>query len=251
MAALVVSPVFAQSLPMELSSTVLNSFDSGGCKTTAATPCSESYEYAANPGNLTDVTASPTTYSVSDTFNQSGSLSTLSDFGSSVYTPETSPHCTAGAPGNCLNSSPFQTWNFQDNYEFQTPGSGPQLQGAVLSFSLPGNMTGLSDLEARVIAVPTGTDAGSQVSVSVVTIIDGWQTLTQEGSLNIYTASLMSTALAGNTDYFLQVRGEAASSAGYTGTLTFTPVPLPANLALLISGLAGLGLLRLARPGLL
>ena len=154
MAALVVSPVFAQSLPMELSSTVLNSFDSGGCKTTAATPCSESYEYAANPGNLTDVTASPTTYSVSDTFNQSGSLSTLSDFGSSVYTPETSPHCTAGAPGNCLNSSPFQTWNFQDNYEFQTPGSGPQLQGAVLSFSLPGNMTGLSDLEARVIAVP-------------------------------------------------------------------------------------------------
>jgi hypothetical protein len=52
---------------------------------------------------------------------------------------------------------------------------------------------------------------------------------------------LEKTPLAAGQNYILQVRGEAASAASYNGNIVFTPVPLPAGLLLLASGLTSLG----------
>ena len=64
------------------------------------------------------------------------------------------------------------------------------------------------------------------------------------GSINLYTATLNSKSLAANTEYVLQVRGEALNAASYTGSVTFTPVPLPATVVLLLSALLGVAVLR-------
>ena len=239
-AGLVSRPAAAQ---LALTNTVVNS--PAGCTSTSSVQCPENYVFAANSGTINAVTANPTTYTIGNTFNQAGSTSTLSDFGTSVYTPPAAPSCaTPGQPGNCVVSSPFLTWNFQDNYEFTTPASGAAVQGAVLSFTLPGNI-GLGSLEARIVAT-NAPSAGGLVGTSPITIVDGWQNAQSvSGSLTLYQVTLNTTPLAANTSYFLQIRGEAAASAAsYSGTVTFTPVPLPVPLVLLLSGLIGLVLVR-------
>jgi hypothetical protein len=47
--------------------------------------------------------------------------------------------------------------------------------------------------------------------------------------------------------YILQIRGEAQAGSSYSGTITFTPVPLPASGWLMLSGLGGMGMLMLRR----
>jgi hypothetical protein len=226
-------------------STIINQPPAGGsnCTTTGTAPCAENYQFAPNTGTTnTTVTASPTTYTFNDTFNQTKGITTASDFGSSVY----SNNC----PGaNCLNANPLRTWNFQDNYDFTTQSTGPQVQGAVLSFSIPGFGVGLEDVQARIVAFASNQQAPAQlVSSSVPTIVDGWKTATTTGSVNLYTATLNSTPLTPGTEYVLQVRGEALTAGSYNGSVTFTPVPIPAGIVLLLSGIAGLALLRY-RPG--
>ena len=238
------APAAAQSTLLNTSTVVNNP---GGCLSTSSVQCAENYGFAISGGPVNAITAGPTTYIIGDTFNQTGSTATLSDFGTSVYAPPAAPSCaTAGLPGNCVTSSPFLSWNFQDNFAFTTPSAGAAVQGAVLSFSLPTNI-GLSSLEARIVTSATPTAAGLVGTTSPITIVDGWQNTTQttSGALTIYQAVLNKTTLAANTTYYLQVRGEAASvAASYSGTVTFTPVPVPASLALLLSGLAGLVLVR-------
>jgi len=79
-----------------------------------------------------------------------------------------------------------------------------------------------------------------------MTVVDGWQTLQATGSNpTLYTATLNSKSLSADTEYVLQVRGEALSTAAsYTGSITFEPVPLPGGLPLLVSGLSAFGLFR-------
>ena len=215
------------------------------CKSTPGTPCPDTYQFAPSTGTTnTNVQASPTSYTFADTFNQTKGTSTFSDFGAAVYTSG------AKCPGNpnCLNSNPFLTWNYQDNYDFTTPTSGPQVQGAVLSFAIPnipGGGIGITNLEARIVAFDPANQAAAQLaSVGQVTVVDGWQSAVTNGSINLYTATLNSKTLAANKEYVLQVRGEALNSASYTGSVTFTPVPLPATVVLLLSGLLGIAVLR-------
>ena len=215
------------------------------CKSTPGAPCPDSYAFAPSTGTTnTNVTASPTTYTFADTFNQFRGTSTFSDFGPAVYT---SGLKCPGNP-NCVNSSPYLTWNFQDNYDFTTPSSGPQVQGAVLSFAvpnIPGGGIGLQNIEARIISFdPAKQGAGQLVSTDPLTIVDGWQSAVTNGSVNLYTATLNSKTLAANTEYVLQIRGEALNAGSYTGSVTLTPVPLPASAVLLLCGLLGVALLR-------
>jgi hypothetical protein len=215
-------------------------------KSTSGSPCPDTYQFAPSTGTTTtNVTASPTTtYTFADTFNQTKGTSTFSDFGAAVYT--SGPKCP-GNP-NCLGSSPFLTWNFQDNYDFTTPLNGPQVQGAVLSFSIPsipGGGIGVENVEARIIAFdPTKQAPGQLLSTNLVTVVDGWQSAKTGGTVNLYTATLNSTTLAANTEYVLQIRGEALNSGSYSGSVTFTPVPVPASMLLLLSGLLGVVMLR-------
>jgi hypothetical protein len=60
-----------------------------------------------------------------------------------------------------------------------------------------------------------------------------------------YTATMLNTIAAGN--YILQIRGEAAAASTYSGTITFTPVPLPATVIMLLSGLGLLGVVAARR----
>ncbi len=213
------------------------------CKTTQTSTCPNTYQVAPNTGTTnTTVTESPTSYTFGNTFNQTGGTSTFSDFGSSVYASGTK---CPGSP-NCLNSNPFLTWNFQDNYDFTTPSSGPQVQGAVLSFSIPnvpGGGLGLTNVEARIVAFAPNQTADQLVSTNQVTVVDGWQSAKTSGSVNLYTATLNSQTLAANAEYVLQIRGEALNAGSYTGSVTFTPVPIPGSMLLLLSGLLGMAAL--------
>ena len=159
-------------------------------------------------------TVSPTvTYDLGDTFNQSGSTSTASDFGSSAS--------GSGGP-----------WNFQDNFNFSTTGA--TIHGTEIAFQ-----TDLTHLQARIIS-QSGVDNSNGKQLigggGVVTIINGWTNFTA-GPVD-WTVLMPALVQPGN--YILQIRGEAATPGSYGGTLTFDPVPLPAALPLLLSGLAGL-----------
>jgi len=223
----------------------------GDCKSTPGSPCPDTYQLAPSTGTTnTNVTVGPTSYTFADTFNQTRATSTFSDFGTTAYTGGSK--CPNNP--NCLNSSPFLTWNFQDNFDFTTPTSGPLVQGAVLSFAipgLPGGGIGVENLEARIISFdPTKQEAAQLVSNDPLTIVDGWQSAVTSGSLNLYTATLNSKTLSANTEYVLQIRGEALNAGSYTGSVTFSPVPIPASVVLLLSGILGAAVLRYRRPGL-
>jgi hypothetical protein len=238
-------PAFAQSSLTGPSTVISPQVGSANCKSLSGSPCPDAYQFAPSTGTTTtNVTASPTSYTFTDTFNQTKGTSTFSDFGAGVYTSGVK------CPGNpnCLGSTPFLTWNFQDNYDFTTPLSGPQIQGAVLSFSvpsLPGGGIGVENIEARVIAFDsTKQAAGQLVSTNQVTVVDGWQSIKTAGSVNLYTATLNAQTLTANTEYVLQIRGEALNSGSYNGSVTFTPVPVPASVVLLLSGLVGAAMVR-------
>ena len=234
--------------PLPTPTTVVNGGGGGNCISTSGSLCAESYTPASVTLTNTSISDSPTTYNISDSFNQGGSLSTESDFGASVYIPASSGNCPANP--NCINASPLTTWNFQDNYEFTTPtaGSGPVVQGAAVSTSY-GTTIGLTDLEARIVVAPANPTSGATlVNQSALTIVDGWQTMVLFGGVTgFYEAVLNSTPLQANTSYVLEIRGEAASAASYGGTVTFSPVPLPASFLSLLSGLAALLLLAKTR----
>jgi hypothetical protein len=234
----VIASVPAQASSLTITSSVING--SGACTTTASTPCPDNYGFLVNSGVVNSVTAGPTTYNIGDALNQGGSPpSTANDFGASVYTSSPAKCPPSGSSPNCLNSSPLLTWNFQDNYEFLTPGSGPTVQGAVVSFTVPSNI-GLSGLEARIVTADDTSAAGT-VAVSANTVVDGWQNVSmQSGPVTTYTTTLNTTALNANTDYILQIRGEADTAASYGGSVTFVPVPLPASVLLLFSAFSAL-----------
>jgi len=163
----------------------------------------------SNPSNGT---VSPTvSYSLGNSFNESGGVTTGSDFNLSG----------TGGP-----------WNFQDDFYFATTGA--TIQTAVISNLL----SNVSDLQVRLIPAagngpPTiGSPAGG-------TLVDSWQSFNL-GAGGSYNETLPTGFAAG--DYILQIRGEAGASASYSGTISFTPVPLPAAVWLLISGLGPLAL---------
>jgi hypothetical protein len=124
-------------------------------------------------------------------------------------------------------------WNFYDDYFFTTTSATSNNATVISNFS----MDSISSLQVRIFSangnpVPTlGIPSGGAV--------DAWTAplLGSNGSYSI----LLPTGFAAGT-YDLQVRGEAiGTDASYGGTLQVTPVPLPAGLPLLLSGLGLLG----------
>lgn len=168
--------------------------------------------------------------------------------------------------GNAFNSTPLTdfpgsiaagsgTWNFYDDYVFTVTGSN--IQGAVVSFlnSASAPPVGIGDLQARIFSTTTPYDAsvaasnlGNPPSTGSV-VEDVWASPSSTG---LYVVNLTNTQLAPGT-YDLQIRGEVASGGGsYGGSVSFTPVPLPGGLMLLVSGLGLFGAAatrRVARRG--
>jgi hypothetical protein len=138
-------------------------------------------------------------------------------------------------------------WNFYDDYTFTVGAGGASIQSALIAFST--GITGISNLQARIISETPATFsalANLNAPASGNTIVDSWLNTSLAGGIN--TVNLNATAFGPGT-YDLQIRGEVGTSlsGSYGGSITFTPVPLPAALPLLLSGLGLLGIRRSRR----
>lgn len=201
--------------------------NAGSC--TATSGCAESYGVTVLSGTTQTVTVPPSSsFAFANSFNQSGGISTGSNFGNSAT--------GAGGP-----------WNFQDNILFSTTTADVQVQAIA-------SLTAVSDLQVRVISITnpaTGnpwdiTNVANIPSLlggsSVVTIENGWTNFVVAPLGVDYTATMAKPLAAGS--YILQIRGEAAAGSSYSGTADFSSVPLPSSWIMLLSGV---GMLVLGR----
>jgi hypothetical protein len=149
------------------------------------------------------------------------------------------------------SGTPVGTYAFQDTYEFSisSAASGDLL---AVSLNLPagfGASYNISDLQFRLYEVPPSSTPGL-VPPAGSTIITNWMGISGNDNGNPIGASF--TNIQSGT-YFLDIAGTADGSLGgqYTGQLELrSTVPLPGALALLLSGLSGLGGLFARRRGL-
>ena len=154
-----------------------------------------------------------------------------STVGSDFSTGETVQSATGSVP-------PDSGWNFYDDYFFSTTTATANNATVISNFST----ASVSNIQVRILA--SGGQSGTPNPAPTLGIptggaVDGWTAplVGSNGSLSI----LLPTGFASGS-YDLQVRGEAiGTDASYGGNLQIAPVPLPAGLPLLLSGLGMLG----------
>jgi hypothetical protein len=155
-----------------------------------------------------------------------------SAFGSDFSTGET----IQGATGSV---APDSGWNFYDDYFFSTTTATANNATVISNISTDS----ISNIQVRILT--SGGESGTPNPTPTLgipttgTVVDAWTApiAGTGGSLSI----LLPTAFAAGS-YDLQVRGEVTGvGASYGGTLQVAPVPLPAGLPLLLSGLGMLG----------
>jgi hypothetical protein len=144
-------------------------------------------------------------------------------------------------------SSPVGSYAFQDTYEFSVSQAA---SGDALTVSLnldlgSGPTFDISNLQFRLYEVAAGTAPGLLIP-GTAKVITAWKGTSGPSSGTPINANF-SGIQAGM--YFLDVAGTADGSSGgtYLGQLNLAPVPLPAALPLLLSGLGLLGGLRRRR----
>lgn len=186
------------------------------------------------------VATSPTTYSSASGNDYSLAVPGQYSFTNSFGAPQT----------NVLGTSSVGSYAFQDSYVFQV---GAAAGGDVLtaSLSLPG-VFALSNVQFRLYQITLGTTTpvvgGSLAgNPSVVSVLTGWR-----GQSGVDNSTISGTfgGLQSTDTYVLDIAGTATGSSGglYVGSLNLQPVPLPAAVWFLVSGLAGLGAMARRRP---
>ncbi len=148
----------------------------------------------------------------------------------------TLPNLTHTIPGSYgLNPNGAE---FYDDYVFTIGGSSVSSITATIDLS---QVFDISDLNVRLFSW-SGTSEQSSQTVTIGSVpggaIQAWTFATGTGEV----AVIDQNNLAAGT-YVLQVRGNVSGANGgtYVGSLNVTPVPLPAALPLLLSGLGMLG----------
>ena len=185
----------------------------GLLQASAAAAATLSYEETASgitgSGAITDYSHLP----VSDSFSNTVGVSTG----------------TLGAPAD-------PEFSFYDDYVFTVANSTVDAASFVLNEA--NNTFAITDLQMRLYSV-TGNNTLPVLGDSPAGLLAGWS---NPISSNGVTSSLDTTMLAGGT-YVLEVRGDATGSAGgtYAGIINLQPVPLPAALPLVLSGIGLLG----------
>ncbi|MBV8341725.1 MAG: FxDxF family PEP-CTERM protein [Gammaproteobacteria bacterium] len=136
-----------------------------------------------------------------------------------------------------ITGAPNQ-YTFYDDYLFSIPvGAASDSITSTIDLN---NVYNINGLDVRLYQYSTGTN-GSGTSVNPVLVL-GTPNGTVYESTNSGGTDMLNATLAAGT-YVLEVRGVVTGSSGgeYAGTLQVAPVPLPAALPLLISGLGLLG----------
>jgi hypothetical protein len=206
-----------------MADTVLNLGDT----VTASGPVTAQTFTVTPTGNPSNGTISPTImYNLGNSFNETGGVTTSADFN------------TSAANGNFANGT-GGPWNFQDDYYFSTTGA--TIQTAVIS----GGLSNVQDLQVRLILAAGNTPVTPSNPLlgpppaSGTTLVDSWQTFNLPGG-GSFNETLPTGFAAGS--YLLQVRGEAVGNtpSSYSGTIAFTPVPLPPSLWLMLCGFGSL-----------
>jgi hypothetical protein len=164
-------------------------------------------------------------------------LNTPAATSQSTYT-HSLPNLTNTIPGsvNALNN-PMGS-EFYDDYVFTMGGS--QLSSITATIDL-GTIFNIDNLNVRLFSWSSSNEQLSdQVTIGAppATPLQAWTYATGTGEV----AVIDQTNLGAGT-YVLQVRGNTSGTLGgsYVGTLNVAPVPLPAALPLLMSGLGLLG----------
>jgi hypothetical protein len=214
-----------------------------------------------------DQICTATTLCLSDTITNTGSVASPSNLATSAGNPTNGPFSGAisltvegnqfGGSGELSVGADFSTtqtvqqaagatgsdsgWNFYDDYFFTTTAATSNNATVISNFS----MDSISSLQIRIFNA-NGNPAPT-LGIPSGGVVDAW-TAPLLGSNGSYSILLPTGFAAGNYD--LQVRGEAiGTDASYGGTLQVNPVPLPAGLPLLLSGLGLLGgMVRRRRP---
>jgi hypothetical protein len=143
---------------------------------------------------------------------------------------------TFTAPTTPITASPGSAWGFYDDFLFSVP-TGVSTDSVTSTINL-GNLS-ISNLEVRLYS-----ESGNSPPVLGTpngTVWSSWSSpISGPGFTGSY--SVLDTDLSAGT-YVLEVRGNVTGSSGgsYSGTLNVAPVPLPAALPLLLSGLGMLG----------
>jgi hypothetical protein len=186
-------------------------------------------EFLGSPGGNT--TTTPTGNFGNDyALSVPGQYSFVDSFGSQM-----SPLTGTGT------SSPIGSYAFRDTYEFSLaqPASGDTLavslnlgQGSSATFDI-------ANLQFRLYEVPAGSTPGISIPPGS-TIVTSWMG-TPGNSTGTAIQANFSNVQSGT--YFLDVAGTADGTSGgtYLGQLNLEPVPLPAALWLLLSGLGMFG----------
>lgn len=137
------------------------------------------------------------------------------------------------------------SYGFYDDYRFSI--SAGTFDSITSTISL-GSLLGINNLQARIYmdngeALPL---LGAPPPGSGITVTPGWGSSFSAGPGATGTVSLINATTLGAGNYVLEIRGTAVGSLGgsYTGQFNLSPVapvPLPAALPLLVSGLGLIG----------
>jgi hypothetical protein len=196
--------------------------------------------------------------SLSSSTNQSGTASPATITGDGSLTDNTGPVQISNLTGNPASNYGFsnsfsnlnggyfgtitigstpQNYNFVDSYVIDVPTSIASAYAFSLSLS---SQLGIDNLSARLYAYTangySNLTVGSAGAVPGVVAGGSWSSNSDVGGIDSTALSLPSLNAG---VYVLQIVGnETGSVSGmYSGSLAVTPVPLPAGLPLLLSGL--------------
>jgi hypothetical protein len=141
-------------------------------------------------------------------------------------------------------SSPVGSYSFQDTYEFSlsAPAQGDVLAVSLNLSGIPSSTFNIQNLQFRLYEVPSPPPAPGLTIPPGSTIITPWMGITGNDSGTAIQANFNNVQ---SGTYFLDIAGTASGTSGgtYIGQLNLSPVPLPAGIWLLLSGLGGIGAL--------
>jgi hypothetical protein len=158
-----------------------------------------------------------------------GTFSALSGAGSYTY--------ANGFTSQQTTDFSTSTNGFYDDYII-TIGAG-QVDSITSTVTI-GSAAGISGMQVRLYDYAANGDTAPLLTTPVAgSAFDSWSTTIPISPGNSATYNVLPTTTLTAGTYVVEVRGTASGANGgaYSGTLDFTPVPLPGGLPLVLSGL--------------